>query len=163
MTDRNKSYLLSGELARLSGVSSDTIRFYERRGLLQKPERSANGYRKFPVESVSRVKLIRSALAVGFTIAELSPILRIRNAGGRPCEEVRRIALQKLQEIESTLQNLKRLKRDLESYLREWEQTLQSIPENRPAFLLQKLAEKNSQAVRQSPLVPAGLKKQRRK
>ncbi|MGH9857153.1 MAG: MerR family transcriptional regulator, partial [Acidobacteriota bacterium] len=71
MTERNRSYLLSGELARLSGVSPDTIRFYERKGLLQKTERSANGYRKFSAESVSRVRLIRSALAVGFTIHEL--------------------------------------------------------------------------------------------
>ena len=162
MTDRIKSYLLSGELARLTGVSPDTIRFYERKGLLQKPERSSNGYRRFPVESVSRVKLIRSALAVGFTIAELRPILRVRNQGGRPCEEVRRIALQKLQEIETTLKNLQRLKKDLQGCVQEWDQTLQSIPEERPAFLLQKLAERSLQANGQSPLISAGLKNLRR-
>jgi DNA-binding transcriptional MerR regulator len=159
MTDRNKSYLLSGELARLSGVSTDTIRFYERKGLLQKPERSANGYRKFSAESVSRVKLIRSALAVGFTIRELSKILRIRNQGGRPCREVQRMAVQKLQEIETTIHQLKRLKKELQGCVQEWELMLQSVSEDRPALLLQKLAEKKSAYERESPLVPAGLKK----
>ena len=163
MTDRNKSYLLSGELARLSGVSSDTIRFYERQGLLLKPERYANGYRKYPADSLQRVRLIRAALAVGFTIDELSRILRIRNQGGKPCHDVVRLALQKLQQIETTIRDLKRMQKDLKTCVREWEQTLHSVSEDRPALLLQKLAEKGSHGGRHSPLIPAGLKKQRRK
>jgi MerR family transcriptional regulator, copper efflux regulator len=157
MTDRNKSYLLSGELARLSGVSPDTIRFYERKGLLQKPERSANGYRRFSAESVTRVKLIRSALAVGFTISELGRILRVRNQGGRPCQDVQRMAVQKLQEIETAIHQLKRLKKNLQLCVQEWEQMLQSVNDDRPALLLQRLAEKD--LGRNFPLIPAGLKK----
>ncbi len=162
MTDRNKSYLRSGELARLSGVSPDTIRFYERKGLLLRPERSANGYRRYAAESLSRVRLIRSALAVGFTIAELSQILRIRNNGGEPCLKVQQIAQEKLQKIETTIHQLKCLKKDLKNCIQEWDLTLTNTKVGEPALLLEKLAEKHSfRKKTSSPMVPAGLKNRR--
>ena len=66
--------LYSGELARLTGISADTLRFYERRGLLPSAPRAASGYRLFPPEALSRVKLIRGALSIGFSVAELTAI-----------------------------------------------------------------------------------------
>ncbi|MDQ3744132.1 MAG: MerR family transcriptional regulator, partial [Acidobacteriota bacterium] len=73
--------LLSGELARLAGVSTDTLRHYERKGVLPKPRRLGNGYRKYPTNSVERVRLIRRALSVGFTLDELGKFLKARDRG----------------------------------------------------------------------------------
>src|ERR1700724_2134697 len=62
--------LRSGALAHRAGVSKDTLRFYERRGLLEPPRRASNNYRLFPIEVVERLRWIRQALAVGFTIVD---------------------------------------------------------------------------------------------
>src|SRR4029434_7929885 len=86
--------LRSGELARLSGVSADTLRHYERKGLL-KPQRASNGYREYPRHAVERMRLIRNALAIGFKLDDLERVLKIRDAGGAPCRQVRDLAAAK--------------------------------------------------------------------
>src|SRR2546423_8941552 len=73
-----KTYLRAGELARASGVSTDTLRHYERKGVLPKPRRSPNGYREYAAESLARVLLVRRALAFGFTLDELARVLSAR-------------------------------------------------------------------------------------
>jgi DNA-binding transcriptional MerR regulator len=164
MTGRSKEYLLSGELARLSEVSSDTIRFYERKGLILRAQRSQSGYRKFPIETLARVRMIRSALSVGFTIAELSKIFQIRDRGGNPCHKVQQLAKAKLEEIEDQLKALLRAKQDLENCVEEWEHVLATTGTGNRALLLEKLAEKQTlHALPPSPLVPAGLKKKKEK
>ena len=74
--------LRSGELARLSGVSADTLRHYERKGLL-KPQRGSNGYREYPRHAVERLRLIRNALALGFKLDDLERVFKIRDARRR--------------------------------------------------------------------------------
>ena len=86
----------SGELAKAAGVSRDTLRHYERKGIMQKPRRSANNYREYPQEALVRVQVVRRALAVGFTLDELSRIFRKRDAGEIPCRHVRDLAALKL-------------------------------------------------------------------
>lgn len=73
--------LRSGELARIAGVSGDTVRYYERLRLLPAAPRSASGYRLFPPESIVRIQLIRSALSIGFSTRELREILGERDRG----------------------------------------------------------------------------------
>jgi DNA-binding transcriptional MerR regulator len=164
MTGRSKNYLLSGELARLSGVSPDTIRFYERKGLILKPQRSERGYRNYPVEALTRVRMIRSALAVGFTIAELSKIFQLRDRGGNPCHKVQQLAKAKLGEIEDQLKALLRAKKDLKSCIEEWERILANTGVGNRALLLEKLAEKQTiKVLRSSPMIPAGLKRKKEK
>ena len=164
MTGRTKEYLLSGELARLSGVSPDAIRFYERKGLIVRPQRSQNGYRMYPVEALARVRMIRSALAVGFTIAELGKIFQIRDRGGNPCHKVQQLAKVKLEEIEVQMKELLRAKQDLKSCVKEWDHILANTGAGNRALLLEKLAEKQTiQVLRSSPLIPAGLKKKKEK
>jgi DNA-binding transcriptional MerR regulator len=68
--ERGSEGLRAGEVARRAGVSKDTLRFYERRGLLEPPRRASNNYRLFPIEVVERLRWIRQALAVGFTIVD---------------------------------------------------------------------------------------------
>ena len=84
-----KPYLRSGELASLSGISADTLRHYEPMKLLATPRRSSGNYRLYPSEALDRVRLIQRALAVGFSLSELSEILAVRDGGGSPCRKVK--------------------------------------------------------------------------
>ena len=93
--------LRSGTLASLAGVSTDTLRYYERRGLLPRPPRDRNGYRRYPASAVARVRVIQRALDAGFTVADLARVLKERDAGGAPCRDVFRIARTRLGTTES--------------------------------------------------------------
>jgi DNA-binding transcriptional MerR regulator len=73
----------SGELSRLAGVSPDTLRHYERLSIIPKPPRTNGGYRDYPANSLDRVRLIQSALKVGFSLSELATILQMREHGDR--------------------------------------------------------------------------------
>ena len=95
----NRQVLRSGELASRAGVSADTLLYYERKGVLSAPPRSGNGYRCYPPEALERVQLVRSALRIGFSIDELSRVLRIRQSGGVPRRSVRAMASAKLREV----------------------------------------------------------------
>jgi DNA-binding transcriptional MerR regulator len=86
MTD-DQPPLRSGTLARLAGVSTDTLRYYERRGLLPRPPRDASGYRRYPQAAAVRVRVIQQALDAGFTVEDLARALKQRDAGGAPCSE----------------------------------------------------------------------------
>src|ERR1700730_16243192 len=94
-----KSFYRSGELAELAGISTDTLRHYERKSVLPRPLRKANGYRQYPASALQRVRVIRRALAVGFTLDELAGVLSVRDSGGAPCKEVRALAAAKLSDI----------------------------------------------------------------
>lgn len=133
--------LLAGELARLAGVSTDTLRHYERKGVLPKPQRLSNGYRKYPPNSVARVRLIRRALSVGFTLDELAQFLRARERGQSPCREVRALAEQKLSELESRLTEMMALRDDLRVTLKDWDRRLAGKGREERAGLLEALAQ----------------------
>ena len=140
----------SGEIARKAGVSADTLRHYERKGLLEKPRRLANGYRMYPPDALDRVLLIQRALSVGFTLDELARLLRERDRGRPPCREVRVIAERKLREVEQQLENLARFRETLDQMLRDWDVRLANTDGEEPARLLESLASKPE--VRGSPL-----------
>jgi len=106
--------LSSGELAGLAGVSRDTLRHYERKGVLPRPRRGQNAYRRYPPEALQRVQLVRRALSVGFTLDELARVLKVRDVGGAPCEEVRKLAAQKLLNVQDQLRELTALRDDLQ-------------------------------------------------
>src|SRR5215472_9164442 len=96
----------SGELARLAGVSPDTVRYYESLGLLPSPRRTTANYREYPPDARQRIQLIRNALAMGFSLKELGAILKVRDQGGVPCAEVRRIAQDKVTAISAQIEEL---------------------------------------------------------
>ena len=129
--------LHSGELARLAGVSTDTLRYYERRRLLQAAPRSASGYRLFPPEALIRVKLIRSALSIGFSVSELAAIFGERDRGGAPCHQVRMLAAKKLVAVEARLRDLQSLRRELRTTLAAWDHLLGVTPRGQRAGLLE--------------------------
>ena len=130
----------SGELADSAGVSRDTLRHYERKGVLARPLRGQNGYRKYPPEALQRVQLIRRALSVGFTLDELAKVLKVRDADGAPCEEVRRIATQKLLDVQDQLRELTALRDDLQETLKDWETRLAHRANGKRANLLESLS-----------------------
>ena len=132
--------LSSGELADLAGVSRDTLRHYERKGVLARPLRGHNGYRQYPPEALQRVQLVRRALSVGFTLDELARVLKVRDAGGAPCEEVRKMAAQKLLNVQDQLRELTELRDDLQKTLRDWDARLARREKGKQANLLESLA-----------------------
>jgi DNA-binding transcriptional MerR regulator len=129
--------LRSGELARLAGVSADTVRHYERRGLLPAALRSASGYRLFPAEALLRVRVIRGALAIGFSVKELGAIFGERDGGGTPCNRVRKMAAEKLVELEARIHELQSWREELRGTLAEWDRLLGQTPRGRRAGLLE--------------------------
>jgi DNA-binding transcriptional MerR regulator len=141
-SEASKTYVRAGELARAAGVSTDTLRHYERKGVLGRPRRSANGYREYPPEALGRVLLVRRALAFGFTLDELARVLRTRERGGVPCREVRALAAGKLEEVESRLRELQVLRGELRAILFEWDERLAGAADGGRAGLLESLTER---------------------
>jgi DNA-binding transcriptional MerR regulator len=131
--------LRSGELARAAGVSADTLRHYEKLGLLAEPERADNGYRAYPPDALARVRLIQGGLAIGFTLAELATFLGLRDSGRAPCRRVRAAAGERLAEVESRIDELCRFREDLRRALAAWDRRLGSAREGEPARLLESL------------------------
>src|ERR1044072_8343942 len=136
----SRGALSSGELADLAGVSRDTLRHYERKGVLPRPLRSHNGYRKYPSEALQRVQLVRRALTVGFTLDELARVLKVRDAGGGPCEEVRKLAAQKLLNVQDQLRELTELRDDLQTTLKDWDSRLSGRAKEKRVNLLESLS-----------------------
>ena len=143
--------LSSGSLAKRVGVSTDTLRFYERQGLLPLPPRDDNGYRRYPPAALDRVLLIRRSLALGISIDELGRILRVRDRGGAPCVNARALLADKLHSLDARLAELRALRRTLQATLEEWDQRLARNPAGTRARLLESIAKQSqSQKTRRS-------------
>jgi len=125
-----------GELAACVGVSADSIRHYERLGLLPPLQRTAAGYRVFPPATVARVQLIRSAVRVGFSLRQLAAFLQERQAGGAPCRKVRDAAERILATVDEQIAELQATKAALTAIVRDWDERLARTPANTPAHLL---------------------------
>jgi DNA-binding transcriptional MerR regulator len=149
-----KKNLRSGEVARLAGVSTDTLRHYERKGVLAAPRRSPNGYREYSAEALERVRLVRRALSVGFTLDELARILKQRDSGRVPCRAVRDLAALKLAEIEERLTEMAAVREELRKTIKDWDRRLSGTAEGRQARLLEALAN-DGRATRPEAFSPA--------
>jgi len=102
-----------GIVARQAGVNVETVRFYEREKLIEKPPRRGSGYRQYPEETVARIRFIRRAKELGFSLNEIKELLELRASPRTPCGEVRRCAEEKIQDIEKKLRDLRRMKKAL--------------------------------------------------
>jgi MerR family mercuric resistance operon transcriptional regulator len=98
-----------GQVARRAGVGVETVRFYEKHGLLEEPARRASGYREYDQGTVNRLRFIRRAKELGFTLSEIRELLSLR-CSGRPCNDVRQRAEAKVAEIEAKVALLLRMK-----------------------------------------------------
>ena len=133
--------LNSGALAKAAGVSPDTIRHYERIGVLPRAARTAAGYRVYPASAVERVRVVQRALRIGFTLTELTEVLKARDTGGAPCRRVYDLASEKLAGIRSDIATLRRMEKYLTSVLSEWEGRIQRAPPGQKSHLLYSLTD----------------------
>jgi Hg(II)-responsive transcriptional regulator len=101
--------LTIGELAREAGVNVQTVRYYERRGLLEEPPRRASGYREYPESDVARLGFIRRAQGLGFTLAEIGDLLSLRVDPRTTSADVHRRVEEKLADVEEKLAGLRRI------------------------------------------------------
>lgn len=108
------STMTIGKLATKAGVGVETIRFYERRGLIPEPPRRNSGYREYTEEMVSRINFIRRAKELGFTLKEIEDLLTLRVDPLTTCGDVKRRAEAKIRDIEEKTQMLERMKGALE-------------------------------------------------
>jgi DNA-binding transcriptional MerR regulator len=144
--------LRSGELARLAGVSTDLLRHYERIKIVPLPQRAANGYRLYARSALGRVRTVRRALSLGFSLPELARIFAVRDRGGAPCQSVRALAAEKLRQTEQALRELKALRRQLQETLRDWDRCLAKTPAGHRAGLLESLEVNSRDHVREQKL-----------
>ncbi len=102
-----------GQVARRAGVGVETVRFYEREGLLEEPPRRASGYRQYSQEVVKRLGFIQRAKALGFSLKEISELLLLRVDAQTSCEEVKQRTEAKIAEVERKLVELQRMRQAL--------------------------------------------------
>ena len=109
--------LTIGRLAESAGVNVETIRYYQRRGLLEEPYKPPGGYRRYTPAAAARVRFIKRAQQLGFTLEEVSGLLRLED--GRSCRETRLLAEHKLEVIEERIRDLGRIRRLLKGLIAE--------------------------------------------
>ena len=111
--DTRVAGLTIGRVARGAGLAIDTVRYYEREGLLEKPARTDAGYRQYSADAVARLRFIRQAKELGFSLNEIKELLSLRVAPGKSCADVKARAEHKIADVEQRIAQLKRIKRAL--------------------------------------------------
>lgn len=114
-----KQFLI-GQLAAAAGVKSDTVRYYEKAGLLARPERTTGGYRVYGESALAQLRFIRKAQALGFTLEEIRKILRFRGQGRETCQCVLSMAETTLAETEAKLKELHEFHDALQRNVKKW-------------------------------------------
>lgn len=114
MSESPEKLLKIGEVSRLSGVAVETLRFYERQGLLSEPSRKASGYRQYSEDVVTRLQFIKRAKELGFSLTKIAELLALGADSSATCEEVRQLATEKIEEVAGKIDDLLRMKNALE-------------------------------------------------
>jgi MerR family transcriptional regulator, copper efflux regulator len=113
--------LLLGEVARKTGFPAPTIRYYEEIGLLKKPTRQTSGYRAYSSKTVDELLFVKKAQALGFSLDEISEILKLSRSGQRPCERVLTLSHKHLDSIDDRIRQLQKFRNYLASELTKWD------------------------------------------
>ena len=99
-----------GELAAKAGINTKTLRFYEEKGLLPRPERTANGYRDYEPTVLARLDFIRRGQAAGLTLAQIRDVIEVRDSGDAPCGHVYQLLTQRLADVDRQIADLQGLR-----------------------------------------------------
>jgi len=102
-----------GKVAQRAGVGVETVRFYERKGLIERPRRRNSGFRQYPPDAVRRIRFIKRAQDLGFTLTEIAELLDLRLEPGCTCGDIKNRAEQKAKDIDRKVRDLRRMKRSL--------------------------------------------------
>ena len=111
--------LTTGQVAKQAGVNIETIRFYERKGLLKEPPRRESGYRQYTSRAIMRIRFIKRAQELGFSLREIHELLDLRAEGPDACPDVQARAEAKISDIENKIQTLQQMRRVLRKLLEE--------------------------------------------
>lgn len=110
--------LTIGEVAKAADIGVETVRFYEREGLIAEPPRRQSGYRQYPPDTIRRLRFIRRAKDLGFTLKEIGELLDLRVDPTRSCSDVRALAKAKMADIEAKMLDLARIQAALTDLVR---------------------------------------------
>ncbi|HEC11156.1 MAG TPA: heavy metal-responsive transcriptional regulator [Acidimicrobiales bacterium] len=102
-----------GELADSAGITPETVRYYEKVGLLPAPRRTPSGYRDYSERARERLRFIRTAQSVGFSLGEIGEILALRDQGQTPCQHVRGLIRRHADDLQQRIDDLRVMQRDL--------------------------------------------------
>jgi MerR family mercuric resistance operon transcriptional regulator len=102
--------LTIGQVARRAGFGIETVRFYERKGLIDEPPRRTSGYRQYPASVISRLRFIKRAKDLGFSLREIKELLSLRVEPTTTCSDIQKRAEAKIADIEGKIRSLKRMK-----------------------------------------------------
>lgn len=109
----SRESLRIGDVATQAGVNIQTLRYYERRGILEEPDRTRSGYRKYPPETIRVIRFIKRAQELGFTLGEIADLLRLREDRTRRRKDVRSLAEAKIKDIDEKVRRLRAMRRAL--------------------------------------------------
>lgn len=116
-----KKFVNIGQIAKKSGASIHTIRYYEKLGLLKEPSRSEGGFRKYSQTTVDLLKFIKKSKRLGFTLKEIQEIVKTSEKGLKPCcQLVNKVLKIKLDELELKIQELNKMKKELNDLIEDW-------------------------------------------
>jgi DNA-binding transcriptional MerR regulator len=127
------------DVAKATGLSTDTRRHYERKGLLPRVTRSAAGCRQYSAATVDRVLLIQRALIMGFSLSDLKRVLAVRDRGGSPCVGVRLLVGERLEQLNRRIEEMLALRDELRVLMTDWDDQLTKTPNGARAHLLETL------------------------
>jgi DNA-binding transcriptional MerR regulator len=121
-TDLSGKQLKIGEVAKLSGIGIEALRFYEKSGLLDRPSRTYSGYRLYDERVIERLAFIKQAQVLGFTLDEIRQLISHKQAGETPCAEVREIVRTRLEELNERIEQMIHYRDELTAALANWDE-----------------------------------------
>jgi MerR family mercuric resistance operon transcriptional regulator len=109
--------LTIGKVAKQAGIGVETVRFYERQGVISQPSRRQSGYRQYPPETVTQICFVKRAKELGFTLKEIKSLLSLRASPESPCSNVRRQAEAKIAGVQQKIRDLRKIEKALRKLL----------------------------------------------
>jgi MerR family copper efflux transcriptional regulator len=126
-----------GEASRRAGVSADTLRYYERQGLLPPAERTPAGYRLYSADAIEQIRVVRNAVRFGFSVKDVAAFLSARRNGRPPCQRVRSEGARLLEEMDRRIRDMTAAREQMRTTLEKWDRQLAATPPGAAARLLQ--------------------------
>ena len=118
---KSSRLLKIGDVSKQTGLGIETLRFYEKAGILDRPARTDSGYRLYDAGVLERIAFIKQAQVLGFTLEEIRQLIDHKKAGENPCREVREIVRHRLDELDEKLRQMRKYRNELAKALKEWD------------------------------------------